>query len=99
MQQPHWIPCRREEEQEEGDNEAEQGAVMAEEDEGDELDPQTQAERREANVKALLSNNLQTTRAPILSKFLSILEGEKTLKRAFISPKPGAPAISDVSHV
>eukprot|EP00195_Chlamydomonas_chlamydogama_P012357 CAMPEP_0202906302 /NCGR_PEP_ID=MMETSP1392-20130828/38231_1 /ASSEMBLY_ACC=CAM_ASM_000868 /TAXON_ID=225041 /ORGANISM="Chlamydomonas chlamydogama, Strain SAG 11-48b" /LENGTH=1035 /DNA_ID=CAMNT_0049594745 /DNA_START=120 /DNA_END=3227 /DNA_ORIENTATION=+ len=52
-------------------------------------------ERREANIKALLANNLQTHRQPVMSRYLSLQESERVLKRPFFSPKPGAPAVSD----
>eukprot|EP00878_Enallax_costatus_P045593 GHUV01055013.1.p1 GENE.GHUV01055013.1~~GHUV01055013.1.p1 ORF type:complete len:196 (+),score=48.44 GHUV01055013.1:302-889(+) len=51
--------------------------------------------RRAENIKDLLSNNLEVQRQPLLSKYLSIKEGEQVLKRAFRSPAPGAPAQSD----
>lgn len=52
-------------------------------------------ERRAANIKALLEDNLVTTRKPMLSRFLCIQEGEQVLRQAFKSPAPGAPAVSD----
>lgn len=51
--------------------------------------------RREQNIKALLSNSLETCRKPLLSKFLRIQESELVLKRTFKSPQPGAPAQSN----
>ncbi|WIA32931.1 hypothetical protein OEZ86_006099 [Tetradesmus obliquus] len=53
------------------------------------------AARREENIKALLSNNLQVQRQPLLSKYLVIREGEQQLRKAFKSPAPGAPAQSN----
>lgn len=41
--------------------------------------------------------SLQVQRQPLLSKYLSIKEGEQVLRRQFKSPAPGAPARSDVS--
>ncbi|GAX75378.1 hypothetical protein CEUSTIGMA_g2822.t1 [Chlamydomonas eustigma] len=50
---------------------------------------------RAENVKALVSNSLQTERLPVMSKFLTLHEnGERKLKRPFLSPVPGAPAVS-----
>jgi hypothetical protein len=31
-----------------------------------------------------------------MSRFLTLAEGERVLKRPFTSPKPGAPAVSEV---
>lgn len=44
-----------------------------------------------------LSHSLQVQRQAVMSKYLTLQESEKTLKRPFISPKPGAPAMSEVS--
>lgn len=43
------------------------------------------------------SYSLQVQRQAVMSKYLTLQESEKTLKRPFISPKPGAPAMSEVS--
>ncbi|KXZ56498.1 hypothetical protein GPECTOR_1g446 [Gonium pectorale] len=51
--------------------------------------------RREENIKALVNNSLQTSRAPLLSKYLSVAEGELTLRKPFQSPVQGAPAMSN----
>ncbi len=40
---------------------------------------------------------LQTQRAALLPRYLSIAKSEMVLKRAFVSPLAGAPAMSDVS--
>lgn len=32
---------------------------------------------------------LQVTRAPLMSRYLTLQQAEATLKRAFVSPKPG----------
>lgn len=41
-------------------------------------------------------NSLEVSRQPLLSKYLSIKEGEQVLRRQFKSPAPGAPAQSNV---
>ena len=80
----------------ESDVDDEEELENLDEDEADEEeDMQTQAERREANVRALISNKLEVQRAPVMTKLnLSIEAVEKTLKRAFVSPLVGAPAAS-----
>ena len=40
---------------------------------------------------------LSVCRQPVLSKYLTLKEGEAILRRPFVSPVPGAPAQSDVS--
>eukprot|EP00775_Hariotina_reticulata_P012633 gene12633-12762_t len=59
------------------------------------MDDPELAARREENVRALLNNDLQVQRQPLISKYLIILEGEQQLRRAFKSPAPGAPAQSN----
>ncbi|GLC33814.1 DNA-dependent ATPase protein rad54 [Pleodorina starrii] len=51
--------------------------------------------RREENIRALVSNSLQTCRQPLMSKFLTVMEGEVTLRKPFQSPVQGAPRMSD----
>lgn len=52
-------------------------------------------ERRAANIRAMLDGTLDVARKPLLGRYLSIAEGEATLRKAFSSPMPGAPAVSD----
>jgi DNA repair and recombination RAD54-like protein len=70
--------------------------ICGQEGEEEEEDAQTQADRREANIQALLDNKLTTTRAPVMTKLnLTVEAVERTLKRAFVSPMVGAPPASD----
>lgn len=47
-------------------------------------------------VLLLPPRSLQTCRQPIMSKFLTLAEGEAVLRKPFTSPLQGAPAMSDV---
>lgn len=42
-------------------------------------------------------HRLETCRRPVLSKILTVKEGEVALRKPFLSPVQGAPARSDVS--
>ncbi|KAK9916056.1 hypothetical protein WJX75_007902 [Coccomyxa subellipsoidea] len=54
-----------------------------------------QRDRRESNIRALLSGSLQVQRKALLPKILSVNDAEATLRSAFKSPFPNAPARSD----
>ncbi|GAB4814175.1 hypothetical protein N2152v2_001221 [Parachlorella kessleri] len=47
-------------------------------------------ERRQANIKALLSGSLALSRKPLLPRLLSVQDAEAILKRPFQSPHPHA---------
>ena len=85
-------------------NDAEEGEEHQEADdagEGDEEAPSTQAElerRREENVRALVSGTLHLSRRALMPRLLTVANAEAAvLRRAFKSPHPTAPAVSDVS--
>ena len=48
---------------------------------------------------ALVTGTLDISRKALMPRLLSVANAEATLRRAFKSPHPSAPAVSDVSRV
>eukprot|EP00887_Chlorella_sp_A99_P002466 scaffold10.g2466.t1 len=84
-------------EESEGDDEAE-GVAEEEEEGGSDADEAAvaTARRREENVRALLSGTLNVSRKALMPRLLTVPNAEATLRRAFKSPHPSAPAVSDL---
>ncbi|CAL8470234.1 g9776 [Coccomyxa elongata] len=79
--------------QTEDKEEVEQGSG---DEDGDIVETQEEMQsRRENNIKALLSGSLQVQRKALLPKILDVKDAEATLRSAFKSPFPNAPARSD----